>query len=96
MLFHKFDSINDFDKFIIEKRKEFSNLLSESIIKDVTDEYNSFKLDKNKLLIRFQDIINDKIKIKGNIESVVEKSKNIEDLEIQKNNSEDPKILQDY
>ena len=40
MLFHKFDSINDFDKLIIEKRKEFSHLLSESIIKDITVKYN--------------------------------------------------------
>jgi hypothetical protein len=83
-LFHNFDSINDFDKFVIRKRKELSNLLDESIIKEINDKYNNFKLEKNKLLIRFQNIINDIIKIKGNIDLVLDKCKNIEDLEMQK------------
>ena len=95
-LFHNFDSINDFDKFVIRKRKELSNLLDESIIKEINDKYNNFKLEKNKLLIRFQNIINDIIKIKGNIDLVLDKCKNIEDLEIQKNNIEDLKLLQEY
>ena len=95
-LFHNFDSINDFDKFVIRKRKELSNLLDESIIKEINDKYNNFKLEKNKLLIRFQNIINDIIKIKGNIDLVLDKCKNIEDLEMQKNNIEDLKLLQEY
>jgi len=95
-LFHNFDSINDFDKFIIRKRKELSNLLDDSIIKDINDKYNNFKLEKNKLLIRFQNIINDIIKIKGNIDLVLDRCKNIEDLEMQKNNIEDLKLLQEY
>ena len=96
MLFHKFESINDFDKFIIQKRKELSNLLDESIIKEINEKFNNFKVEKNKLLIRFQNIINEVIKIKGNIELVIDKSKNIEDLDMQKNDNEDLKILQDY
>ena len=96
MLFNKFDSINDFDKFIIAKRKELANLLDESIIKELNDRFNNFKLEKNKLLIRFQNIINEIIKIKGNIDLVIDKSKKIEDLEMQKNSNEDLKILQDY
>ncbi len=95
-LFHNFDSINDFDKFVIRKRKELSNLLDESIIKEINDKYNNYKLEKNKLLIRFQNIINDIIKIKGNIDLVLDKCKNIEDLEMQKNNIEDLKLLQEY
>ena len=95
-LFHNFDSINDFDKFVIRKKKELSNLLDESIIKEINDKYNNFKLEKNKLLIRFQNIINDIIKIKGNIDLVLDKCKNIEDLEMQKNNIEDLKLLQEY
>ena len=95
-LFHNFDSINDFDKFVIRKRKELSNLLDESIIKEINDKYNNFKLEKNKLLIRFQNIINDIIKIKGNIDLVLDKCKNIEDLDMQKNNIEDLKLLQEY
>ena len=95
-LFNNFDSINDFDQFVIRKRRELSNLLEETIIKEINDKYNMFKLEKNKLLIRFQNIINDIIKIKGNIDLVIEKSKNIEDLEIQKNNIEDLKLLQDF
>ena len=95
-LFHNFDSINDFDKFVIRKRKELSNLLDESIIKEINDKYNNFKLEKNKLLIRFQNIINDIIKIKGNIDLVLDRCKNIEDLEMQKNNIEDLKLLQEY
>ena len=96
MLFNKFDSINDFDEFIIAKRKELANLLDESIIKELNDRFNNFKLEKNKLLIRFQNIINEIIKIKGNIDLVIDKSKKIEDLEMQKNSNEDLKILQDY
>ena len=96
MLFHKFESINDFDKFIIQKRKELSNLLDESIIKEINEKFNNFKVEKNKLLIRFQNIINEVIKTKGNIELVIDKSKNIEDLDMQKNDNEDLKILQDY
>ena len=96
MLFHKFESINDFDKFIIQKRKELSNLLDESIIKEINEKFNNFKVEKNKLLIRFQNIINEVIKIKGNIDLVLDKSKNIEDLDMQKNDNEDLKILQDY
>ena len=95
-LFHNFDSINDFDKFVIRKRKELSNLLDESIIKEINVKYNNFKLEKNKLLIRFQNIINDIIKIKGNIDLVLDRCKNIEDLEMQKNNIEDLKLLQEY
>ena len=53
-------------------------------------------MEKNKLLIQFQNIINEVIKIKGNIELVIDKSKNIEDLDMQKNDNEDLKILQDY
>ena len=96
MLFHKFESINDFDKFMIQKRKELSNLLDQSIIKEINEKFNKFKVEKNKLLIRFQNIINEVIKIKGNIDLVIDKSKNIEDLDMQKNDNEDLKILQDY
>ena len=95
-LFNNFDSINDFDQFVIRKRRELSNLLEETIIKEINDKYNMFKLEKNKLLIRFQNIINDIIKIKGNIDLVLDKCKNIEDLEMQKNNIEDLKLLQEY
>ena len=96
LLFYNFNSINDFDKFIMRKRKELSNLLEESIIKEMEDKYSSFKLEKNQLLMKFQNLINDIIKIKGNIDLVIDKSKNIEDLEMQKNNNEDLKLLQEF
>ena len=95
-LLHKYESINDFDNLIIQKRKELSNLLDKSIIKEINEKFNNFKVEKNKLLIRFQNIINEVIKIKGNIDLVIDKSKNIEDLDMQKNDNEDLKILQDY
>ena len=95
-LFNNLNSINDFDLFVNRKRKELSNFLSESIIKEINDKYNHFKLEKNTLLLSFQNIINDIIKIKGNIDSVIDKSKKVEDLEMEKNNMEDLKILQDY
>ena len=44
MLFNKFDSINDFDKFIIAKRKELANLLDESIIIVSSLELKTLKL----------------------------------------------------
>jgi len=96
LLFYNFNSINNFDKFIMRKRKELSNLLEESIIKEMEDKYSSFKLEKNQLLMKFQNLINDIIKIKGNIDLVIDKSKNIEDLEMQKNNNEDLKLLQEF
>ena len=96
LLFHNFDSINGLELFIKKKKEELINLLNDSIIKDINDKYNSFKLEKNKLFIRMQNIINDIIKIKGNIDLVIDKCKNIEDLEMQKNNSDDLKVLQDF
>ena len=54
LLFYNFESINDFNKFIIRKRKELTNLLDETIIKEINNRYNSYKLEKNKLLIKLQ------------------------------------------
>jgi len=96
LLFHSFDSINDLELFIKKKKEELINLLNDSIIKDINVKFNSFKLEKNKLFIRLQNIINDIIKIKGNIDLVIDKCKNIEDLEMQKNNSDDLKVLQNF
>ena len=96
LLFHNFESINDFDEFIKRKREELNNLLDESIIKEINKKYNNFKLEKNKLLIKLQNIINDIIKIKENINNVIDKSKNVEDLEMQKDNNDDLKILQNF
>ena len=96
LLFYNFESINDFNKFIIRKRKELTNLLDETIIKEINNRYNSYKLEKNKLLIKLQYIIDDITKIKENIDLVIEKSKKIEDLDIQKNNTDELKILQNY
>ena len=96
LLFNNFDSINNLELFIKKKKEELITLLNDSIIKDINNKYNSFKLEKNKLFIRLQNIINDIIKIKGNIDLVIDKSKNIEDLEMQKNNSDDLKVLQNF
>ena len=96
LLFLNFDSMNNLELFIKKKKEELINFLDESIIKDINKKYNSFKLEKNKLFIRLQNIINDIIKIKGNINLVIDKSKNIEDLEMQKNSSDDLKILQNF
>ena len=82
LLFYNFESINDFNKFIIRKRKELTNLLDETIIKEINNRYNSYKLEKNKLLIKLQYIIDDITKIKENIDLVIEKSKKIEDLDL--------------
>ena len=96
LLFHNFESINDFDDFIRRKKEELNNLLNESIIKEINKKYNKFKLEKNKLLIKLQNIIDDIIKIKENINNVIDKSKNVEDLEMQKDNNDDLKILQNF
>jgi hypothetical protein len=96
LLFLNFDSMNNLELFIKKKKEELINFLDESIVKDINKKYNSFKLEKNKLFIRLQNIINDIIKIKGNINLVIDKSKNIEDLEMQKNSSDDLKILQNF
>ena len=37
LLFYNFESINDFNKFIIRKRKELTNLLDETIIKEINN-----------------------------------------------------------
>ena len=89
LLFHNFESINDFDDFISRKKEELNNLLNESIIKEINKKYNYFKLEKNKLLIKLQNVIDDIIKIKENINNVIDKSKNVEDLEMQKDNNDD-------
>ena len=96
LLFHNFESINDFDDFISRKKEELNNLLNESIIKEINKKYNYFKLEKNKLLIKLQNVIDDIIKIKENINNVIDKSKNVEDLEMQKDNNDDLKILQNF
>ena len=95
-LFFNFNKICDFDNFIIQKRKELSKLLEETILKEINNKFNDFKMEKNKLIYKIQNIINDIFKIKQNIDLVIEKSKNIEDLDLQKNNMDDLKILQNF
>ena len=86
------DIFNKYQKLLFDKNEELTNMLKETIINQIKKELNQFKIEKNKILYKFQNLINEILQLKKNIDLI--KNKNNEDLKIENNN--EIKILQEY
>ena len=95
-LYKPFNLFNNYQKFLNEKNKELSNSINESIINEIKKKLSQIKNEKIKIFNKFQNVINDVLKLKLNIDLIINKNKtNIEGIKLE-NNSNELIILQNY
>ena len=87
------DIFNSYQKFLEEKNKKLIDYICESIINEVKKRMEKYKLEKNKIFYKFQNLINDVLKLKKYIDLI--ENKDNEGFKID-NNSNDLQILQNY
>ena len=62
------DIFNSYQKFLEEKNKKLIDYICESIINEVKKRMEKYKLEKNKIFYKFQNLINDVLKLKKYID----------------------------